>query len=163
MRSAQFADDFEAAQDKLIGLVESLTPEQWKLVGRNYPERFNDEDEGRTVGVIAHHVAESGPLIADRIELQARGETPPPVADFTDGNARHAEAHADCTPEEVLRMLRESKPRIAAQVRAIPDDRLEYQVPSRVGPMTIAQRVERVLIGHVKMHHGSIEAALKNP
>ena len=60
-RSARYAADFEAAQEELITLLESLTDEQWRMVGRNYPQRLNDEDEDRPIGVIAHHVAVTEP------------------------------------------------------------------------------------------------------
>jgi hypothetical protein len=162
MRSAKFAEDYEAAQDAFIRLVESLRDEQWELVGKNYPQRINEEDERRTVGVIAHHAAESGPFIMDRITKMSRGEKLAPPGNFKDVNATHAAEHRECTREEVLQILRESKPRIAAAVRAIPDDQLDQERETPAGPMSVAQRLERVLIGHLKMHQGSIEAALSD-
>ena len=159
-RSAEFADRFEAAQDAFIRLIESLDNEQWKRVGSNYPQRVNDEDEGRTVGVIAHHAATSGPFILERIQLMAAGKSLPPAADFRELNARHAVENAGVTRDEVLRVLRQTKGPISAAVRAIPDDQLEQQRETPVGPMSVAQRLERVLIGHLKMHQGSIEGAL---
>jgi hypothetical protein len=57
-------------------------------------------------------------------------------------------------------VLRETKGTIAQAVRAIPDEALDQQRETPVGPMSVAQRLDRVLIGHVKMHQGSIEAAL---
>jgi hypothetical protein len=65
------------------------------------------------------------------------------------------------TKDEVLRLLRASKPRISTAVRAIPDDQLDVQRNTPAGPMSAAQRVERVLIGHMKQHQGSIEAAIR--
>ncbi|HEY8642347.1 MAG TPA: DinB family protein [Candidatus Dormibacteraeota bacterium] len=159
-RSADFADQFEAAQDGFIRLVESLHDEQWNRVGKNYPQRINEEDEGRSVGVIAHHVAVSGDFIIDRVQRMARGESLPPAGDFTKLNAEHASEHGSVTRDEVLRVLRESKPRIAEAVRAIPEDQLDVSRDTPAGPMSVAFRLERVLIGHLKMHQGSIEAAL---
>ena len=159
-RSAQLAERFEAAQDEFIRLVESLDDEQWHRVGRNFPQRVNDEDEGRTVGVIAHHVATSGPFIMERIRLMAAGSPLPPAGDFRELNARHAAENAAVTRAEVLDVLRETKGPIAAAVRAIPDQQLDVERDTPVGPMSVAQRLERVLIGHLKMHQGSIEAAL---
>jgi hypothetical protein len=158
-RAAQYAAQFEAAQQEFISLVESLTDEQWRRVGRNYPQRFGDEDEGRMVGVIAHHVAISGPLIIDRIERMLDGR-PLPQVDFRVSNAKHAEEHADVTREEVLTALRKTEPEIAAAVRAIPDSQLDESRDTPAGPMSVAMRLERVLVGHLKGHQGSIEAAL---
>jgi len=159
-RSAQFADRFEAAQDEFIRLIELVDDEQWRRVGMNYPQRINDEDEGRTLGVIAHHVASLGPFILERIQLMAAGRFLPPVGDFRELNARHAAENAGVTRDEVLKILRETRGPIAAAVRAIPDDQLDQQRETPAGPMSVAQRLERVLIGHLKMHQGSIEAAL---
>src|SRR5215467_162641 len=95
-RSARYAADFEAAQEELIRLLESLTDEQWRMVGRNYPQRLNDEDEDRRVGVIAHHVAVTQPWIMGRIEGMLAGRTlPPPDLD----NARHAAEQAGVSRE----------------------------------------------------------------
>lgn len=158
-RSSRFAVEFEAAQDEFIKLIESLTDEQWHLRGKNHPQRMNDEDEGRTIGVIAHHVAETGPWIIDRIQAMVDGRPLSPV-DFRIINARHAVEHADATRDDVVQLLRTGKRRIAAAVRAIPDGQLEQPHDTPAGPATVAQRLEWVLIGHVRAHQGSIKAAI---
>jgi hypothetical protein len=159
-RSARLADQFEAAQESFIRLVESLTVEHWRTRGKNTPElRINNEDESRVVGVIAHHVAVNQDWIMSRIKAIIDDKPTPPV-DFTEINARHANEHAHATRGEVLALLRESKPRLGKEIRAIPDDQLdkERQLPS--GTMTVQQRIERVLIGHMKSHQASIEATI---
>ncbi len=168
-RGSRYAAEFEAALEEFIRLVESLTDEQWARVGRNYPERLNDEDEHRTIGVIAHHVAISAAGIMGRIQALIDGRLLPPASSgrlrqalqaVSSENARLAAEHAFVTKEEVLRLLREQPPRIAATLRAIPDDRFDQSSDTPAGPMSVAQRIERVLIGHLKMHQGSIEAAI---
>jgi len=159
-RSAQLAEQFEAAHDAFIRLVESLNEEQWHLAGKNFPQRLNDEDEGRPLGVIAHHVATNGDWIMQRIQTMLAGGPLAPV-NTRAVNSEHARTHADVTKDEVLRLLRASKPRIAEAVRAIPDNQLDVQRETPAGPMSAAQRVERVLIGHMQQHQGSIEAAIK--
>jgi len=158
-RSARYADQFEAAQDEFIHLVESLSDEQWRKVGKNFPERMNDEDEGRPVGVIADHVAQTEPFIVERIQVILAGEVPSPV-DFRVVNARHAAEHAGVKRADVVARLRENKMAIANAVRSIPDSQLDTRRETPVGPMSIAQRLERVLIGHIKAHEGSIKAAI---
>jgi hypothetical protein len=158
-RAARLADQFETVQGDFIRLVESLTEEQWRLTGKNHPKRINDEDEGRTVGVIAHHVATSGDIIMGRIQTTLEGRPLAP-ANSREVNAKHAVEHSDVSRDEVARILRESGPRLAAAVRAIPDDQLDQSLDTPAGPMSIAQRLELVLIGHVKQHQGSIEAAI---
>jgi DinB superfamily len=159
VRSDQYAQQFEAAQDEFIRLIESLSDEQWHLAGQNFPQRINDEDEGRPVGVIAHHVATNGDWITERIQTMLAGGPLAPVNQRAI-NAEHARSHAGVTKEEVLRLLRASKGRIATAVRSIPDDQLDIQRSTPAGPMSAAERVEKVLIGHMKQHQGSIEAAI---
>jgi len=158
-RSAQLAEQFEAAHDEFIGLIESLNDEQWHRSGKNFPTRIDDEDEGRPLGVIAHHVATNGDWIMQRIQTMLAGGPLSPV-NMRVINSEHAREHADVTKDEVLRLLRASKPRIAEAVRAIPDNQLEVQRDTPAGPMSAAQRVERVLIGHMQQHQGSIQAAI---
>jgi hypothetical protein len=158
-RTARYVVEFEAAQDEFIRLVESLTDEQWARVGKNHPQRLNDEDEGRTVGVIADHVAQVEPFILERIQLMIEGKPMPPV-DFRAINAKHAAEHSRVSRPDVLKRLREHRGRIAEMVRAIPDSELDLTRDTPAGPMSVAQRLERVLIGHIKTHQGSIEAAI---
>lgn len=158
-RSAHYALEFEKAHDALITLVSSLTPEQWRKVGRNHPQRLNDEDEGRTVGVIAHHVADSEKVIIGRIYAMIEGRTLPRV-DFKTTNAAHAVRYAAVTRDEVIKLLRDNRDPIAEAIAAIPDEDLDQMRDTPVGPMSVAQRLDRVLIGHLKQHDGSIRAAI---
>jgi DinB superfamily len=143
-RSAHFALEFEKAQDGFIALVSSLTAEQWRMIGKNHPQRLNDEDERRPVGVIAHHVAQAEKFIIDRIYAMLE-DKPIPPADIKASNAAHAARHAAATKEEVIKLLRDNREPIAEAVAAIPDESLDLM---------------RVLIGHLKQHQGSIEATI---
>jgi hypothetical protein len=157
-RSALLAEQYEAAHDEFVRLVESLDDDQWHLAGKNFPQRIDNEDEGRPVGVIAHHVATKGDWITERIQTMLAGGPLAPV-NMRAINSEHARSHANVTKDEVLRLLRASKGRIANAVRAIPDDQLDIQRSTPAGSMSAAERVEKVLIGHMKQHQGSIEAA----
>ena len=57
-------------------------------------------------------------------------------------------------------LLRESLRRITDEVRAIPDHSLDKERQLPTGVMTVQQRIERVLIGHMKAHQASIEATI---
>jgi hypothetical protein len=159
VRSADLAEQYETAHDEFVRLVVSLNEDQWHLTGKNYPQRIGDEDEGRQIGVIAHHVATNGDWIVQRIQTMLAGGPLAPV-NQREINAVHARNNAGVTKDEVLRLMRASKSRIADAVRAIPDHQLDVQRETPAGPMSAAQRVERVLIGHMKQHQGSIEAAI---
>jgi hypothetical protein len=159
-RSGRLADQFEAALDGFTGVVESLTNEQWRMRGRNTPgQRINDEDEARPLGVIAHHVAVSQNLIMGRIQ-QVLHDQPTPPLDNKQINAKHANEYADTTKAEVLSVLTISGQQIVKDLRAIPDAKLDIEREFPAGTMTVEQRIERVLIGHIKGHQGSIEATI---
>jgi DinB family protein len=159
-RSGRLADQFEAALEAFTGVVESLTSDQWRMRGRNTPgQRINDEDEARPLGVIAHHVAVSQNLIMGRIQLVLHDQ-PTPSLDNKQINAKHANEYADTTKAEVLSVLRLSGEQILKDLRAIPDAKLDIAREFPGGTMTVEQRIERVLIGHITGHQGSIEATI---
>ena len=159
-RSGRLADQFEAALESFIGVIESLSNDQWRMRGKNTPNlRINDEDEARPLGVIAHHVAVNQSVIMGRIQLVLH-DAPTPAVDFKQVNAKHANEYADTTKLEVLSLLRDSGEQIAKDLRAIPDEKLDKARELPSGKMTVEQRIERVLIGHITGHQGSIEATI---
>jgi hypothetical protein len=160
-RSGRLADQFEAALEGFITKVESLSSDQWRMRGKNTPGmRINDEDEARPLGVIAHHVAVNQKVIMGRIQAVLQ-DAPTPAVNFKEINARHANEYADTTKAEVVTLLRNSGSQIAKDLRAIPNEKLDLarELPSG-GTMTVQQRIERVLIGHIQGHQGSIEATI---
>lgn len=159
-RSAALADQFEAAQKSFIELVESLSEEQWWFQGVNTPGiRLNEEDETRRVGVIAHHVATTGPWIMGRVRAILEDKPTPPV-DFKVMNAQHLAEHGDATKSEVLDLLRANLKLITNEIRSIPDHALDKERQFPTGTMTVEQRIQRVLIGHMVSHQASIEATI---
>src|ERR1700730_15112042 len=160
-RSGGLADQFEAAQESFIRVVESLTNDQWRMRGRNTPgQRINDEDEARPLGVIAHHVAVNQRVIMGRIQAVLHDQQTAP-ANCKEINAKHANEYADTTKAAVVSLMRESGSQIAKDLLAIPDDKLDKarDLPSG-GTMTVQQRIELVLIGHITGHQGSIETTI---
>ena len=121
--------------------------------------RINDEDEARPLGVIAHHVAVNLNVIMGRIQTAIHGQ-PMPTLDIKQANARHANEYADATKADVLSLLRTSGGQIAKDLRALPDEKLDVAQELPSGKMTVQQRIERVLIGHLQGHQGSIEATI---
>jgi hypothetical protein len=159
-RSERLADQFEEALQTFTQVVESLTSDQWRMRGRNTPgQRINDEDEARPLGVIAHHVAVNLEVIMGRIQAVLRDAPTPPV-DFKEINKRHANEFADATKVEVVTLLRNSGSQIARDLRTISDEKLDMARELPSGKMTVQDRIERVLIGHIKGHQGSIEATI---
>ncbi len=79
----------------------------------------------------------------------------------THGGLRASEQYANCTKQETLALLRKNAATAAGTVRGLSDEQLDRSAPVLGGPpMTAQQMVERVLIGHVQEHHGSIRATV---
>jgi hypothetical protein len=159
-RSESLADQFETSLENFVRVIESLNTDQWRMRGRNTPGmRINDEDEARPLGVIAHHVAVNLKVIMGRIEIAMHEQQAPPL-DFKQVNARHANEYADTTKAQVLTLLQDSGRQISKNLRSIPDEKLDIAQELPSGKMTVHQRIERVLIGHIQGHQGSIEATI---
>jgi uncharacterized protein (TIGR03083 family) len=152
-RARTLAQQFEQANHELIATVERLSDAQW---------RTKTAGEGWSVGVVAHHVAGGHKQIAGLAQLVASGQPVPAMnmEMFHQANAEHARQHADCTKAETLALLRQNGAAAAATVRGLGDAELDRTGSLLMGPMSAAQVIERILIGHVHEHHGSMRKAL---
>jgi uncharacterized damage-inducible protein DinB len=149
-RARTLADSFEQANRDLIHTVERLSDAQWKA---------KTAGEGWSVGVVAHHVAGGHTGIAGFVQKIANGEHVSVDMDAINrGNAEHAIQFAHTTKAETLALLRQNGAAAAAMVRGLGDTQLD-RAGGSMG-MTAAQVIERVLIGHVRDHHGSIRQAV---
>jgi uncharacterized protein (TIGR03083 family) len=150
-RARTLAERFEQANRELIETVERLSEDQWKT---------KTAAEGWSVGVVAHHVAAGHAGIAGLVQQIASGEPVPPMSMemFDKANAEHAIQHANTTRPETLALLRQNGAAAAATVRGLGDAELG-RVGGSMG-MSAARIIDRVLIGHVHDHHGSIRQAI---
>ncbi len=149
-RARTLAERFEQANRELIHTVEGLSDAQW---------RTKTAGEGWSVAVVAHHVAGGHAALSGLVQKIANAE---PVAVDMDAlhkrNAEHAVQHAHTTKAETLALLRQNGAAATAAVRGLGDAQLD-RVGGSMG-MTAAQVIERILIGHVVDHHGSIRKAI---
>jgi hypothetical protein len=76
------------------------------------------------------------------------------------GNATHAAQFAHCTKVETLGLLRQNGAAAAAIVRGLGEAELDRTATLPLGTMSASQAIERILIGHVHDHHGSIRKAI---
>jgi hypothetical protein len=152
-RARKLAQQFEQANHGLIATVERLSDAQWrtKTVG-----------DGRSVGVVAHHVAEGHNQIAGLAHLIATGQSVPAITMdmIHQGNAAHAAQHANCTKPETLALLRQNGAAAVAIVRGLGETELDRSATLPMGTMSAEQVIERILIGHIQDHHGSIRKAI---
>jgi hypothetical protein len=156
-RADELADQFLSAHRAFMEFVKDATPEQWRAKGINHPEiRVGNEDEGRPVGVIVHHVGNA--YRNGRVRLQAwiRGEDPEPPSAET--NRRHHADNPDPVQLETYRFVEEQASEMAALIRGLSDEQQAAGGTFVTGPTTVGEFIARTLPYHVRWHMGSIGA-----
>jgi hypothetical protein len=121
-RSARLADRLERGARALADFARGLSAEQWRLATPH---------DGRTVGVIVHHVASVYPLEVRLAQQMAAGTPIVGVtwADVATMNAGHAAEFANVSPADALALLAENSANAAAEIRKFSDDDLDEAVP----------------------------------
>ena len=157
-RAEALASRIETGAALLEEFVRNLTEAEW-----NTPVR-----DGRTVGVIVHHVASMYPIEMGAARAIASGT---PVTDVTwevvaDINAKHAREHAGVTRAAALALLRQNSGEAAAGVRRFTDAELDTAAPfslSYGAPMTAQFVIEDHALRHAWHHLARIRAVVGRP
>ncbi len=155
-RSDALADRLEAGARALARLAGALTQDEWETPVPG---------DGRTIGVIVHHVASMYPLEITLARQLAAGE---PIVGVTWNdvhalNAEHARTHAKVSKEEALRLLRENSDAATAAVRALSDAELDSAAGISLNadaPLTCQFMLEDHAVRHSYHHLAKVRAAL---
>jgi hypothetical protein len=158
-RAKSLADRIEEGAAGLAAFAEGLSEAEWRAP---VPESGKD---GRSVGVIVHHVASVYPIEIDLARTVASGKA---VADVTwevvaELNAKHAQEQVGVTKAAALELLRRSSREAAAAVRAFTDDELDRAAPfslSYGAPVTAQFVIEDHALRHSWHHLARIRTAL---
>jgi DinB superfamily len=158
-RAEELADELVAAGEAFADYVAGLSSEEWQTVAVNHPDIAVGDDERRPVGVVAHHVGDTLPMLTEIVRRRAAGEAMVRMtqADIDAINARHAAGNESPDQAETVAMIRDNAARAAELVRGLTDEQLD-----RAGPdeMPAEQVVKRVMIGHFAWHQASIRATV---
>lgn len=157
-RANSLADRIEQGAGALAAYAESLSEAQW---------RRPVLPDGRTVGVIIHHVASVYPLEIQLAQTLAAGNpiTGATWAGIAEMNAQHARNHRAVGKAETLALLRRNSQVAAAAVRALEDDDLDRAAPVSLNadaPLTAQFFIEDHALRHSFHHLAKIRAALAN-
>lgn len=156
-RSEEVADRFIAAHREFLEFVKAASPEQWRARGINHPTiRVGNEDEGRPVGVIVHHVAYG--YMTNRLRCLAwiKGEDQEPPGPET--NRRHASEHPNPDQRETLRFTQDQASELHAFIKGLSDTQLGAHGTFVNGSTTVEDLIGRRLPFHIRWHLGSIQA-----
>ncbi len=147
-RSAALAARLEQGAQSLAAFAGACTNIEW---GTRVPH------DGRSIGVIVHHVASVYPLEVQLAQAIASGS---PIEGVTwavvdQMNAKHAAENASVTKEAALDLLRTSSTAAATAIRALSDEDLDRAVPVSLygdAPLTCQFFLEDHAVRH-SYHH----------
>jgi DinB superfamily len=161
-RAEDLAAEVERTYAEFADYVESLSPEEWQAPAVNSPTIHGGPDESRTVGVVAHHVGDMLPMLAERVRrLAAEGQIPALTqADLDSINAMHAAANPTPTQAETAAMIRDNASHAATIIRELGDEALAREGATGAGRVSVERAIRRVLIGHAPWHLESIRATV---
>jgi len=154
-RAALLATRLEAGAALLAQYAQGLSPAEWDMRVR----------DGRSVGVIVHHVASLYPIEVDLARTIASGT---PVKDVTweivaEMNGKHARENAGVTKAAALSLLQENSREAAEGVRRFTDAELDTAAPFSLSfdaPMTAQFVLEDHAVRHAWHHLARIRAAI---
>ena len=157
-RANSLADRLEQGARALADLARTLTDAQW---------RMPLPGDGRTIGVVVHHVADVYPLEIQLAQTLAGGEaiTGVTMADVHAMNAKHSAEHKTTTKREALELLERNSAAAAASVRALSDEALaQAALVSLYGnaPLTCQFLLEDHAVRHSYHHLNLITKALRS-
>ncbi len=155
-RANALAERLEAGARALAAVASTLTDAQWhtRIPG-----------DGRTVGVVVHHVASMYPLEIQLSQTLAAGR---PIGGVTweavhEINTRHAQEHANVTKEAAIDLLQRNSAAAAAAIRALSDEQLDRAAAISLNadaPLTCQFMLEDHAVRHSYHHLARIRAAL---
>jgi hypothetical protein len=155
-RADALADRLEQGANTLADLAATLTDAEW---------RVRLPGDGRTVGVIVHHVATMYPLEIELAQAVAAGNAITGVTweAVHDINATHASEHGGTTREEAITLLRRNSALAAEAIRGLRDEELDRAAPNSLyhdTPLTCQFFIEDHAMRHSWHHTAGIRRAL---
>ena len=155
-RAESLAARIEEGASGLAAFAEKLSDKDWQT---RIPK------DGRTVGVVVHHVASVYPIEVDLAKSIASGKAVTEVTweAVADMNAKHSSDQANVSKADTLALLRRNSKQAAEAVRAFTDEQLDGAAPfslSYGAPVTAQFVIEDHALRHSWHHLAKIRAAL---
>lgn len=155
-RAEALAKRMEEGANLLASYAEGMTPQQWMMAV---------DQDGRTAGIVIHHVATMYPLEMELAQTIADGKAIAGVtwAVVADINAKHAHEHHTPDRTETVALLRKNSGSAATITRTISDAQLDTAVPNSLygdTPLTLQFWLEDHPISHSFKHLAAIKATV---
>jgi len=157
VKAAQLADRLENGARALADFASTLTEAEWQTALLH---------DGRTVGVVVHHVASMYPIEIQLAQAAAAGK---PIAGVTWNdvhaiNAKHAVEYAEVTKADAVGLLRRNSAAAADAIRALTEEELDRAVAVSLNddaPLTCQFVLEDHAVRHAYHHLAGIRAAVR--
>jgi len=155
-RSKALAERLERGARDLIALARTLTPAQWET---------RIPGDGRTVGVVVHHVANMYPIEIQLALTLASGRPIEGLSwnDVHALNGQHAKEHGAVTKEAAIELLSANSAAASAAVRSLSDSELDTAAAVSLNadaPLTCQFFIEDHALRHSYHHLARIRQAL---
>lgn len=155
-RAERLAGRIEGGARDLAAAVAGLSEAEW---------RATCPDDGRSVGVLVHHVASAYAAELGVIATLASGGSLPGLNEAVVDrlNAEHAAAHAGADMAVTLDLLGCASAEVASVIRALDDAQLDRAAATALhwdAPLTVQYLIEQHPVAHPYIHLESIRAAL---
>jgi len=155
-RANELANRITQGANALVTFANSLTDSEWQSPVKG---------DGRTIGVVVHHVASSYPVEIELAQLLASGKAISEVTmDAVDQmNASHAQEFADAEKQETLELLTQNSKTAALNVRALTDTELDNSATVSLNadaPLTTQFFIEDHALRHSFHHLAKIKETL---
>jgi hypothetical protein len=155
-RANALAERLEQGAKALASFAQTMSDKEWKTPGPR---------DGRTMGVIVHHVASVYPIELDLAKTLGSGK---PIVGVTwdainDMNAKHAKEHASVGKQEALDLLKTNSAAAATAVRGFSDTELDRAATCSLSfdaPVTAQYFIEDHAMRHSYHHLARMRAAL---
>ena len=155
-RANALAERLEQGARALEAAASAFTETEWQT---------RIPSDGRTIGVVVHHVATMYPLEIQLAQMLAAGK---PITEVTAGvvnqlNAKHAEENHGVSKQEAIALLRQNSMAAAAAIRALSDEELDRSATVSLNadaPLTCQFFLEDHAVRHSYHHLARIRAAL---
>jgi hypothetical protein len=156
-RANALAARLEHGARALAALAYGLSDAQWRTVVPG---------DGRTIGVIVHHVASVYPVEIQLAQALAGGNAVTGVtwADVHAMNAAHAKENAGATKEAAIELLRRNSAAAAAAIRALSAAELDNAADASLyanAPITCQFMLEDHAVRHSYHHLARIQQTLQ--
>jgi hypothetical protein len=117
-RAAALAAQIQDFNREMIACVRGCSDADWRLICK---------DEDWSVGVVARHVGDGHYQVVELARMIIKGDPLPDwsMADIVRMGNDHARAHADCTREEVVAILKKNGRALEGFVAGLSEDELD--------------------------------------